>query len=44
MIDRRNSEHVGGVDGFLEFTFSGKEDSGVLKCSCMKCNLILYHD
>lgn len=44
MTDRRKSEYVRGVDGFLEFAFRAKEDSSVLKWPCMKGNLILYHD
>lgn len=43
MIDSRKPEYIGGLDGFLEFAFSGKEDSAV-KCPWMECNLILYHD
>ena len=44
IIDRRKLEYIKGVDKFLEFAFSDKENGVLWRCLFIDCNLSLFHN
>ncbi|KAL2899368.1 Cortexillin-1, partial [Bienertia sinuspersici] len=39
--DRQKPEYIAGVNEFLHFAFTGKNDGTMLKCPCLNCRLVL---